>query len=70
MFKNYAPYDITIDRNDLMGLIEIEEGKLILLPNDVISSLCASIYSKLHKIQRGKLSGEDIARRCHLQVTA
>jgi hypothetical protein len=37
MIENYAPYDITIEMNDLMGLIEMEEDKLILLTDDVIS---------------------------------
>ncbi len=70
MVDNCAPYDITIDRNNLMGLIEVEEDKLILLMEDVISSVCVDIQAKLPKIKRNWLSREDIAHRCHLQNVA
>ncbi len=69
-FLNCAPYDITFERNDLMGLIEMEEDKLIPLTDDIISSICASIHLKLPKIQKSCLTREDIACQCHLQVPA
>jgi hypothetical protein len=68
MLKNCAPYDITIERNDLMGKLEIEEEKLIPLTNDIISSVCSKIQVRLPKIRRKKLSREHIAQRCNLQA--
>jgi hypothetical protein len=58
--ENCAPYVITIERNDLTGLIKIKEEKLILLTDNIISSVCAKIHTKLPKIQKAKLSHEDI----------
>ncbi len=37
MVENCAPYDVTVERNDLMGLIEIEEEELIPLTDRTIS---------------------------------
>jgi len=51
-----------------MGLIEIKEEELIQLTDNIISSVCGNIHAKLPKIPKAKLSWEDIARRCHLQV--
>jgi len=58
--ENCAPYVITIERNDMMGLIKIKDEKLILLTDNIISSVCAKIHTKLPKIQKAKLSHEDI----------
>ncbi len=66
--ENCTPYDITIERNDLMELIEIEKEELIPLNNNIISSVCADIHAKLPKIPKAKLSRKYIAHRCHLQV--
>ncbi len=63
--ENCAPYDVTIERNNLMGLIKIEDKQLIPL-TDVIA-VCADIHTKLPKIQKAKFSREEIACRCHLQ---
>jgi hypothetical protein len=60
--ENCAPYDVTIERNNLIGLIEIEEEELVPLTDNVISSVCADIHAKLPKILKAKLSQEDIAR--------
>jgi hypothetical protein len=46
-----------------MDLIEIEVEKLIPLTDDVISSGCARIHSKLHKIPESKNFMGDIAHR-------
>jgi hypothetical protein len=56
MVENCAPYDITIERNDLMGLLEVEEEELIPLTDNVITSVCADIHTKLPKIKRNRLS--------------
>jgi hypothetical protein len=42
--KNCAPYDLTLERDDILGIIEIEEEELVLLKNDFILSVCQDIY--------------------------
>ncbi len=66
--ENCALYDVTISRNDLMELIEIEEEKLIPLTDRIISSICAGIQDKLPKIQKLRMSQDKITHRCNLQV--
>jgi len=50
LVKNCAPYDITIDQNDLLGLLEIEEEEIIPLADDIIATLCADIHERLPKV--------------------
>jgi hypothetical protein len=46
MVENCAPYDLTIERNDLIGILEIEEEELIPFTDDLISSVCIDIHTK------------------------
>jgi len=68
IMENCAPDDMTIEMNDLMGIIEIEAEKLIPLTDHAISSVCTGIHAKLPKIQKPRISQHEIARQCHLQV--
>jgi hypothetical protein len=36
VLENCAPYEVMIERGDILGLIEIEEDELIPLTDDVI----------------------------------
>jgi hypothetical protein len=54
--ENCASYNVTIERNNLMGLIEIEEEKLIPLTEQAISSVCVGIHAKLPKLQKPRIS--------------
>jgi len=46
MEENCAPSDLTIERNDLIGILEIEEEELIPFTDDLISSVCIDIHTK------------------------
>ena len=64
--ENCAPYDVTLERNDILGIMETEEDELVPLTDDFISSVCQDIHSPFPKVK--SLSREEIKRRCHLQV--
>jgi hypothetical protein len=68
MIKNCAPYKVTIERNDLLGLVEIKEDKLIPLTDNTAAKICAAIKDNIPKTPRAKLSRDEIARHCNLQV--
>jgi hypothetical protein len=61
MVENCAPCEVIIDRNDLMGLVEIEEGELIPLTDDTAAKICASIEENIPKYPRTNLSRDEIA---------
>jgi hypothetical protein len=58
MIDNCASYDVTIERNDLMGLIP--------LTDETAGEICAAIKKKIPKIRRAWLSRDKIARCCNL----
>ncbi len=68
LVKNCAPYDITIDQNDLLGLLEIEEEEIIPLADDIIATLCADIHERLPKVIKWNFLKENIAQVYKLQV--
>jgi hypothetical protein len=68
MIENFAPFEVTIERNNLLGLVEIEEGELIPLRDDTAAEICASIKDNILKTPIAKLSREEIAQCCNLQV--
>jgi Reverse transcriptase (RNA-dependent DNA polymerase) len=65
---NCALYNVTIKRNDILGLMDIEMKELILLEDSVISSILTNIHEKLPKVPKKNLSKEDIASKAHLNV--
>jgi hypothetical protein len=67
--ENCAPYDITLEREDILGIMETEEDELVPLTDNFISSVCQDIHSRFPKLERKRLSREEIKRPCHLQVT-
>ncbi len=52
MIKNCAPYEVTIERNNLLGLVEIEEDELIPLTDDTTAKICAAIKDNIPKTTR------------------
>jgi hypothetical protein len=66
--ENCAPYDVTLERDDLLGVVETELDELVPLTDDFISSVCQDIQNRFPKVKRKRLSREEIRRRCHLQV--
>jgi hypothetical protein len=61
MIKNCAPYEVTIKRNNLLGLVEIKEDKLIPLTDDTAAEICAVIKDNIPKTPRIKLTRDEIA---------
>jgi hypothetical protein len=65
---NCAPYDIIIDRNDILGIIDIEPDELIPLENSTILSILQDLDKHLPKVPKKKLTKSDIAEKAHLNV--
>jgi hypothetical protein len=68
VIENCAPYEVTIERNDIMGIIEMEEDKLYPLTDETAAGICAIIKNNIPHTPRTQLTKEDISRRCHIQV--
>jgi hypothetical protein len=60
MVENCAPCKVIIDRNDLMGLVEIKEDDLIPLTDDTAAKICASIEENIPKYPRTNLSRDEM----------
>ncbi len=43
MLQNCAPYDVTIESGDMVGIIDLEEKDLVPLNDETISSICNEI---------------------------
>ncbi len=68
VIENCAPYDVTIERNDVMGIIEMEEDEMYPLTDDAAAHICATIKSNIPSAPRIQLTRDDIARHCNPQV--
>jgi hypothetical protein len=66
--ENCVPYNVILERDDILGIIEIKEEEMVPLMDDFISSICQDIHNCFPKVKRKRLSREEIQRRCHLQV--
>ncbi len=66
--ENCALYDITLERDNILGIMETEEDKLVPLTDDLISSMCQDNHNHFPKVKRKRLSREEIKQRCHSQV--
>jgi hypothetical protein len=55
VIDNCAPYDITIDRNDIIGLMDVETEQLQPLEDSVISAILSDIDKKLPKVPKRNL---------------
>ncbi len=51
-----------------MDIIEMEEDKMYLLTDEAAAEICAIIKSNIPSTPRIRLTQDDIARRCNLQV--
>jgi hypothetical protein len=65
---NCAPYDVVIDRNDILGIMDAEPDTLIPLEDSTISSILKNIEKQLPKVPKKKLTKADIALKAHLNV--
>jgi hypothetical protein len=62
VIENCAPYEVTIKRNDLMGIIEIKEDEMFPLTDEAAADICASIKSNIPSTPRTRLTRDDIAK--------
>jgi hypothetical protein len=68
VIENCAPDEVTIERNDVMGIIEMEEDEMYSLTDETAADICASIKSNIPSTPRMQLTRDNIARHCNLQV--
>ena len=68
VIDNCAPYDVIIDRNDILALMDRETEQLQPLEDSVISAILTDIDKKLPKVPKRKLSKEEIAAKANLNV--
>ncbi len=47
VIENCAPYEVTIERNDIIGIIEIEEDKLYPLTDETAAGICTIIKNNI-----------------------
>jgi hypothetical protein len=66
--ENCAPYNVTLERDYILGDMETEQDELVPLTDDFISSVCQDIHNRFPKVKRKRLTREEIRWRCHLQV--
>jgi len=55
VIDNCAPYNVTIDRNDIIGLMDVETEQLQPLEDSVISAILSDIDKKLPKVPKRNL---------------
>jgi hypothetical protein len=63
-----APYDVTMDRNDIIALMDRETEQLQPLEDSVISAILTDIDKKLPQVPKRKLTKAEIATKAHLNV--
>jgi hypothetical protein len=63
VIENCAPYDVTLERDDILGILEIDEEEIVPLTDDFISSVCQDIHNRFPKVKRKRLSKQVIKRR-------
>ncbi len=54
VIDNCAPYNITLKRNDIIGLMDIKTDELIPIEDSVISSILGDIDKQLPKVLKKK----------------
>jgi hypothetical protein len=49
--ENCAPYDVTLEKDDILGVMETEQNELVPLTDDFISSVCQDIHNLFPKVK-------------------
>jgi hypothetical protein len=62
IIEKCAPYEVTIERNDIKGIIEIEEDEMYPLMDEAAADICAAIKSNIPSTPWNKLTRDDIAK--------
>jgi hypothetical protein len=63
VIDNCAPYIVTIDRNDILALMDRETEQLQPLEDSVISAILTDIDKKLPQVPKRKLTKAEIAKK-------
>jgi hypothetical protein len=50
--ENCVPYNVTLERDDIQGIMETEEEELVPLMDNFISSVCQDIHNGFPKVKR------------------
>ncbi len=62
VLENCAPYDVTLERHDILGIMEIKEEELVPLKDNFIPSVCQDIHNCFPKVKRKRLSRDKIQK--------
>jgi hypothetical protein len=54
VLDNCAPYDVTISRNDILGIMDAEPDDLIPMEDSTISAILQELENKLPKVPKKK----------------
>jgi hypothetical protein len=68
VLDNCAPYDITISRNDILGIMDTEPDDPIPMEDSTISAILQELENKLPKVPKRKITKDEIANKAHLNV--
>jgi hypothetical protein len=68
VLDNCAPYDVTISRNDILGIMDAEPDEPIPMEDSTILAILQDLENKLPKIPKRKLTKEEITMKAHLNV--
>ncbi len=62
IIKNCAPYEVTIERKDIMGIVEIEEDEMYPLTDEAAADICSAIKSNIPNTPRTKPTRDEIVK--------
>ncbi len=65
---NCTPYDIIIDRNEVIGFMDVEKDELIPMEDSTIAAILSDIDKHLPKVPKKKLTKAEIAAKANLHV--
>jgi hypothetical protein len=63
VIDNCAPYEVTLARNEVLGVLEFEPDKCIPLNEKTISALISDIADQLPKVPKRKFTRQEIIQR-------
>ena len=68
IIDNCAPYDITLARNEILGVLEFEQEECLPLSEQTISSVISDIHQKFPKVPKKFFSKTEIEQKANLHV--
>jgi hypothetical protein len=68
VIDNCAPYEVTLARNEVLGVLEFEPDKCIPLNEKTISALISDIADQLPKVPKRKFIRQEIEQKANLKV--